>query len=278
MKLVSIFRSSLRRLVPKFLHPTEILRRHLEPHRFANRIAIGPFRGMAVDSANPDVTLSYRLGAYEHELHPVLDGWRGVGFRTIFTGGAEHGYYAVGLARFWPEALVIAWEMDAYLRDRCGALARVNDCENRLQIRGMWTLDEFRDAALDSGQPVLVFMDVEGSERELLDPAVVPALRDAHIIVEVHDFIDRAVGDLLVKRFQCTHHIEEIWQSLGGDPRGRSRGFDWPRSRILRRLFFDRAYENLLAETRPERMRWFAMTPRATADLTKDCHGGEVVE
>jgi len=50
------------------------------------------------------------LGCYEAELHPVFAKWQAVPFRQVVNVGAAEGYYAVGCARLWPEAQVIAFE------------------------------------------------------------------------------------------------------------------------------------------------------------------------
>ncbi|MGI8557921.1 MAG: hypothetical protein ACR2ND_06395 [Solirubrobacteraceae bacterium] len=57
----------------------------------------------------------------------------------------------------------------------------------------------------------MLVVDVEGYERNLLDPAVTPALKRAMMIVEVHDRApSRAIADALVDRFSETHVMERI--------------------------------------------------------------------
>ena len=60
------------------------------------------------------------------------------------------------------------------------------------------------------GERSLVFSDCESYELELLDPAKVPALKNADIIVELHDFmrIDVAITPTILARFAATHDIE----------------------------------------------------------------------
>ena len=40
----------------------------------------------------------------------------------------------------------------------------------------------------------LVIIDVEGAEGHLLEPGNIPGLVNAHIIVEIHDFVDERTG------------------------------------------------------------------------------------
>ena len=59
------------------------------------------------------------------------------------------------------------------------------------------------------GDRSLVFSDCESYELELLDPDKVPALRNADIIVELHDFMrtDVAITPTVLARFEATHDI-----------------------------------------------------------------------
>ena len=49
-----------------------------------------------------------------------------------------------------------------------------------------------------SGQTSLVIVDIEGAEGQLLNPETVPGLTNAHVIVEIHDIIDRRLGETFV--------------------------------------------------------------------------------
>jgi hypothetical protein len=53
-----------------------------------------------------------------------------------------------------------------------------------------------------------VICDIEGAERDLLDPAAAPALVDSDILVEIHDGPEAtAIHDTLRDRFAHTHVI-----------------------------------------------------------------------
>jgi hypothetical protein len=49
--------------------------------------------------------------------------------------------------------------------------------------------------------------DIEGAERELLDPDASPALKGMDIIVESHECLIQGITQLLIDRFKATHHI-----------------------------------------------------------------------
>ena len=57
------------------------------------------------------------------------------------------------------------------------------------------------------GQKALVFCDIEGAEKNLLNPDVAPALARMDVIVESHDCLIRGMTRLLVERFTASHDV-----------------------------------------------------------------------
>ena len=97
---------------------------------------------------------------------------------------------------------------------------------NRL-VAGRWCSPEAL-AALDVGDCPLVVCDVDGFEDVLMDPALVPWLQEAVILLEVHEFLApdlpgaekeafekqhpflvRDMGRKIRERFRISHVIEE---------------------------------------------------------------------
>ena len=72
------------------------------------------------------------------------------------------------------------------------------------------TADDF---AAYAGRKTLVLCDIEGAERELLDPEAAPALRGMDLIVESHDCVAAGTTRLLTARFQSTHAITVVVDS-----------------------------------------------------------------
>jgi hypothetical protein len=97
------------------------------------------------------------------------------------------------------------------------------------------------------GDRSLVFCDCEGYELELLDPDKVPALKDADIIVELHDFMrtDVAITPTILSRFAATHDVTVT----GLKPRSAD---DFPCLSVLPREVRARA----LHEDRVEYQQW----------------------
>lgn len=214
----------------------------------------GPFQGMKYTSKSAgSVLIPKLLGIYERELHPVLEFAISHPFQVIVDIGAAEGYYCVGLAWRTPQTRVFAYEMDEAGRRLMMELASQNQVSDRLEIRGLCTMEEM-NSVLDASVPTLLICDVEGAEAYLLDPLRVPALVTMHILVELHDFVLDGLSDVMRSRFQATHEIERIWQE------------DRSRSDFPYRSFYTRCFPSYMdiavSESRPCRMSWYWMRPK----------------
>lgn len=226
--------------------------------RFARHYGLtvrsGPFEGMRYpDLAVGRVELLTQklLGAYERELHSVVELVIAGSFDTVVDVGSSDGYYAVGLARRMPGATVYAYEGNPLPQRVSRALAGENGVEGRIDFRGFADVDALR--SLPSG-PAFVLSDCEGCEAELMDPAAVPMLERSTILIELHDMIVPGVSGLVAERFLDTHSLETIH----GEPRFAG---DF---RELVELpgadYMDR--ELAITEFRATPMSWALLTPR----------------
>jgi hypothetical protein len=170
----------------------------------------GPFAGMTYhDYAAVGSTLYPKLlGSYERELHQTVEDIVRLGYETVVDIGAAEGYYAVGLAMRMPGAKVIAFEMHPAGQTAIRAMATRNGVSDRVRVLGIATRSEL--AALDVSGRVLVISDCEGAEYELLESDSVPWLRDADLLIEVHQFHGIDGRAELGRRFRATHDIEPI--------------------------------------------------------------------
>jgi hypothetical protein len=109
-------------------------------------------------------------------------------------------------------------------------------------------------AVLAGTKQSVIICDAEGYEEKLLDPLALPALADATILVELHDFIVPGITEALKARFSGTHDIEHIRQQ----PRSRKQ-FPWRTvgTRLLPGSYLDWS----VSEWRPVRMAWLWMEP-----------------
>jgi hypothetical protein len=219
------------------------------------RVRGGPFAGLRYVGESPSPQIGpFLLGLGEMEIWPFVRRLLAGEFDAFVNVGATEGYYAVGLARFSRIPRVISYEGSRLGRILTRFMARKNGVAGRLEVRGLCDPALLADALAPFARPALL-IDVEGYEEALVDPARVPALRRATMIIELHEH-QRPMADLLRPRFAATHEIEEIWtrpRTLDDLPRNL-----WPAT-----LFFRRA--RLLAlgtEPRLGPMRWWLLTPK----------------
>ncbi|MDQ1637039.1 MAG: hypothetical protein QOF62_378 [Pyrinomonadaceae bacterium] len=218
------------------------------------RVRTGPFKGLKyIDHSLASVYVPKLLGIYERELHPVIETASLLHIDHVIDIGAAEGYYAVGMARRFKSAAITAFETDPSGQRAIKELARRNDVESRVNILGKCELQDL-EQALAIGDKHLIVCDVEGYEETLLDIDRLPKLRDAFILVELHDFVNRGLSDVIRGRFSETHGIAEIWQETRSVR-------DFPFQSLHTRLLPNVYIENELNEYRPERMSWFWMQP-----------------
>jgi hypothetical protein len=219
--------------------------------RYGLHVRGGPFVGLrypAALAAAPGDLVAKLLGSYERELHGVLEQWVTEGYPQVIDVGCAEGYYAVGFAASMPRTTVDAYDIDTTARAQCSELARLNDVEERVRVRGIC---EPSSLAEYPARGVALLSDCEGYERVLLDPELAPRLREWPILVELHEFLDASITETLRSRFQDTHVIEMI-EGEGRDRDG------------LEELDFTSARHRIaaLGERRPGPMRWAYLRPR----------------
>lgn len=169
----------------------------------------GPFAGMKWTSHPFGGALLPRLlGSYESELHPVLEEAFKQNYRTIVDIGCAEGYYAIGMARRLPQAIVYAFDTSPHARRMCARLAKLNGVEDRIRIGE--SCDPSVLASLPLEERALIISDCEGYEKTLFSHKTAALLARHDLIVEVHDFIDIEISSKLREAFLETHAIESI--------------------------------------------------------------------
>ncbi len=240
-------------LMPRWQVATYLVR--AAAHR---RVVAGPFRGMRVELSplSGRHLLGYILGSQELELRDAIGRIIARRYPTILNVGAADGYYAVGLALQSPATRVAAFEALPEMRPVIARTAAANGVSDRIAIGRTCTAADLRNCLDAAASPAFVLMDIEGGEVELLDPARVPQLRHADILVETHDaFVARAT-ETLIERFQPTHEIECY------TARPRVLG-DFPPGFLPRiRKWFPRLAVELMNERRTGLQRWLFLTAR----------------
>jgi hypothetical protein len=195
------------------------------------------------------------LGCYEAELHELLCEVRNKTYGKelkIANIGCAEGYYAVGLARMFPQSVVWAVDVDPGLVSIMLINAGVNEVPNIIAVNA--TGNEAGAAAAMDGAD-FVFMDCEGAEFDYLDLDKTPSLASATIIVELHNGMQRdktvSLTETLVERFRATHKIDSVYEG------GRNPNFYM----MLQGWHSDIRWL-AMSEGRPGLMNWLYMVPR----------------
>lgn len=151
------------------------------------------------------------IGTWEKELHGVVDAIIAMEPSAIVDMGGAEGYYAVGrLTKLQcKNTKVITFEIAAENQRKLSDTARVNGVQDLFDIRGEATTYELQQSLEGVVDPVII-CDITGGEEMLLDPVRVPSLKNASILVELHDVIQPNVSDTVRKRFRSTHKIIEF--------------------------------------------------------------------
>jgi hypothetical protein len=234
-----------------------VLRRSIEKRLqaegiYGDTVIRGPFRGLQYP-ANEWASCKFEkiIGAYEHDVFPLIERLASTQkYRTILNIGSADGYFSIGLAKLFPQAIIHSYEERASSQNFCRKLAALNNVSDQIKYHGRCSPGYL--ASFSPEKPVLVWMDIDTGEREVLDPDKVPWLKDADIFVELHDCIEAGLSELIRKRFSQTHTIEHITMS----------GLDYIKYDELQNLTFLEIYA-MTGEDRRGLQDWFFMTPKS---------------
>ncbi len=178
---------------------------------YGPKVLGGPFAGMSfVRQVAEGCCVPKLLGCYEEELHPYVEQAIARDYPQLLNIGVAEGYYAVGFARRMPRAKVFAFDIDQNAQRTCAAVARDNGVAERVQIGGLFRGEDFERYAAER---TLLVCDIEGAERELLDPRAYPALRRMDIIVELHDCLVPGLSQQIPERFLESHDVTLLKQA-----------------------------------------------------------------
>ena len=225
--------------------------------RIAENLTVkhGIFAGMRYPNLQSSGSMLYPklLGSYERELHPVFEEIFQKTYSVIIDVGCAEGYYAVGLARRFPEATVYAFDTNPAARSMCGNMARENDVAKRVKLGELCTPEVLLE--IDLGERALIICDCEGYETTLFRDDVVAHLKAADIVVELHDCDNIEISTFVEQQFMKSHDISSI---LSVDDIQKAKTYNYPElhgcSLPLRHY--------ILAEKRRSIMEWFYIQSR----------------
>jgi ribosomal protein L11 methylase PrmA len=165
----------------------------------------GPFAGMDfLPHCAEGCHIAKLLGCYEQPLQPFIEHAIQSGYPTILNIGCAEGYYAVGMARRMPSTQVLAFDLNPKAQEVCAALAQKNGVSDRVKVGALFKPEDFENYA---NQKVLVLCDIEGGEKELLNPEISPSLKGMDFVVESHECLLPGITQTLIDRFKDTHTV-----------------------------------------------------------------------
>ena len=108
------------------------------------------------------------------------------------------------MARRMPYTQILAFDLNPKAQEVCKDLALKNGVADRVKVGALFKPEDFETYR---NQKVLVLCDIEGAEKELLNPEAAPVLKGMDIIVESHECLLLGITQVLFDRFKETHHI-----------------------------------------------------------------------
>jgi hypothetical protein len=168
----------------------------------------GPFQGLRLPVTSAWGNLAPLLvGSYEGELHSAVNELIAAAPERVVNVGSAEGYYAVGFALRLPGAEIYAFDINDDAQELTRETGRMNGVTERLHVAAECTVEGL-DRLLTPR--TVVVMDCEGCELELLRPDRAPALSQATVLVEFHDFIEPGISSAISERFAGSHSIQVI--------------------------------------------------------------------
>jgi predicted O-methyltransferase YrrM len=144
------------------------------------------------------------IGCYEQPLQPFIEEAISSPYTHILNIGCAEGYYAVGMARRMTNTQILAFDLNLKAQEVCSALAKKNGVTERVTVGNLFKPQDFERY---QGTSTLVLCDIEGAEKELLNPEIASALKAMDLIVESHECLAPGITQNLIDRFKETHHI-----------------------------------------------------------------------
>lgn len=256
-KFLSKLSKRLTRAMPWRFTPIGIAHRAVVK-RSGLQVMTGPFKGMKyVRDAHGSCLPPKLLGCYERELHSVFKAYHAEPLDLVIDIGAAEGYYAIGVLFAGIAKKSIAYEAMPEGARLLREVASSNGVLDRVTVKGCCRPEDLQtELAAEESSRKLVIVDAEGAEDVLLDPVRVPAIKNASILVELHDFLVLGVTERICERFRSTHNITRF------DQQERTINENLCRTWLVRQLPARYVLE-ILSEKRLKPMHWFWMKPKA---------------
>lgn len=193
------------------------------------------------------------LGLYEREVVSALVE-RAKNRDILIDVGAADGFFAVGLVASGVFRTSFAFEISASGRQIIKKSCQLNGVLDDVEIYGKFDEEFLLNADNLDLTRAVVLIDIEGDEFSLLDSPLIHQLREAIIVVELHDFHfedGAALKAALIDKLQVYFELSTVTTGERSLPRSD---------------FLDELSDNerwlLCSEGRARRMEWLIASPR----------------
>lgn len=220
------------------------------------RVSYGPFAGMQISPVawwDQTDLASKILGFYELEVLKVLSSVDRARYHFFVDLGAADGYYAIGALRAGLFQKAFCFEMSERGREVIRANADLNDISDSVAIFG-YADSRFHESLPEGSlSSTVVLIDIEGGEFDLLTDELLVRLKDAMLVIELHEFM---VGDGAAKLKRLVDRLERVyklhWLTTGARDLS---GFE------SLSVLNDTDRWLLCSESRTQRMKWVVCEP-----------------
>ena len=222
--------------------------------RLGGTVVYGPFKGMRLTGFKgfAGIRGAVLLGLYESEVLAQLAAAKD---RDVLVDvGAGEGYYPVGGICSGLFQTAYAFELDDDRRAAITANATLNGVSGRIHVRGAAGPDFLSAIPQEELDRSVVLIDVEGFEFTLLTRETLDRLKDALVIVELHEF-KLADG---AERLQALREMAAETHRVDDFTTGARDLSAFPELDSLS----DNERWLICSEGRKRRQRWMILTPR----------------
>lgn len=222
------------------------------------RVSYGPFAGMQISPVawwDQTDLASKILGFYELEVLNVLSQVDRSLYRYFVDLGAADGYYAIGALRAGMFQKAFCFEMSERGREVIRANAALNEVSDSVAVFGYADSRFYESLPEESLSSSVVLIDIEGGEFGLLTDELLVRLKDAMLVIELHEFmVDDGAANLkkLVERLERVYKLN--WLTTGARDLS---GFE------SLSVLNDTDRWLLCSESRTQRMKWVVCEPLA---------------
>jgi hypothetical protein len=158
------------------------------------------------ENLQPEQIGPFLLGTYELEIAPWFIECQSRKFSMILDIGAKFGYYAVGMAKWFPNTPVYAFDTDPWARRVTRDFAQRNKASNVNSLGYCGPSWLSRHLSPNS----LIICDCEGFEFELIRHSNSSNFATSTLIIECHDSQPWNLTDSLIQEFKHTHSAKVV--------------------------------------------------------------------